>query len=126
MTTQYQKYQRQSVCSQTPGEQLILLLEKICVSVAQGIRCIEAGDMPGAHNAITKAENIYGYLIDTLDLRFPLSKDLLSLYSFMLDRLFQANIKKDPSILKEIEPLTHALLETWKSAEQQSRKGGAV
>ncbi len=123
MVNQYQKYQKQSVTSLTSGEQLVLLLEKACVNIAKAITCIDSKDIAGVHNSIIKAENIYYYLIDNLDMNFTISSDLLSLYNFLIDRLIQANIKKDVDILKEIQPLAHELLETWSLAERISRMG---
>jgi len=123
MTSVYQKYQKQSVTSHTAGEQLVLLLERAGVELAKAIEYIKDGDMPGAHNSIIHAENIFLYLIDSLDMSFAISKNLLALYDFIIDRLTQANIKKDISIIEEVRPLVSQLHETWKAAEQLSRNG---
>ena len=123
MITQYQKYQQQSVTSLTAGEQLVLLLEKACVNIAKAINCIEAYDVEGAHNSIVKAENIYYYLMDNLDMNYSVSSNLFSLYDFITGRLVQANIKKDADILKEIQHLAYELRDTWREAEHISRTG---
>lgn len=123
MTSVYQKYQRQSVTSHTAGEQLVLLLERAGVELAKAIEYINQNDITGAHNSIIHAENIFLHLIDSLDMSFPISKSLLSLYDFILERLTAANIKKDVSIIEEIRPLVSELHETWKTAEQLSRNG---
>lgn len=124
MTAQYQKYQQQSVCSLTQGEQLILLFEQACINIAKGINFIEKKDISQAHNSIVKAENIYYYLVDNLDFNYPISSDLYSLYNYITDRLVQANIKKDASILAEVQKLSCELRDTWKEAERISRTGG--
>ena len=123
MTSVYQKYQRQCLTSHTTGEQLVLLLERAGVELSKAIESISNGDMPGAHNSIIHTENIFLYLIDSLDMGFSISKNLLSLYDFIIERLTAANIKKDVSIIAEVQPLVSQLHDTWKTAEQLSRNG---
>ena len=121
--TQYQRYQQQSVTSLTAGEQVVLLFQQACVNIAKAIDFIENKDISSAHNSIIKTENIFYYLIDSLDMNFTISDNLLSLYSFINDRLIQANIKKYADILKEIQPLISEMRDTWKEAELLSRTG---
>jgi len=124
MITQYQKYQQQSVSSLTSGEQIVLLFEQACLNIAKGIDFIEKNDISNAHNSIVKAENIYNYFIDSLDFSYAISSDLHSLYNYIIDRLVQANIKKDASILCEVQKTSCELRDTWREAEYLSRTGG--
>jgi len=121
--TQYQKYRQQSVTSLTSGEQIVLLFQQACVNIAKAIDFIESKDINGTHNSIVKTENIFNYLIDSLDMNYSISDDLFSLYNFITDRLLQANIKKDATILREVQPLVCELRDTWKEAELLSRSG---
>jgi flagellar protein FliS len=125
MTSQYQKYKQQSITSMTSGEQLILLLEKACINITQAIDFIEKKDINNAHNTITKTEDIYYYLIECLDFNYPIAKNLLSLYNFMIDQLTLANLKKDADILRSIQKLAHELKDTWKQAEFRARTENA-
>ncbi|HAN20866.1 MAG: flagellar export chaperone FliS [Clostridiales bacterium GWF2_36_10] len=125
MNAQYQRYQKQSVNALTSGEQLVLLFEQACVNISKSINFIEKNDIFGAHNSIIKTENIFYYLIDNLDLTYPISANLFSLYNFITDRLVQANIKKDAKILYEVQKLTCELRDTWKEAEYLSRNGAS-
>lgn len=125
MITQYQKYVQQSITSLTAGEQLVLLLEKACININRAIEYIEKKDIANAHNMIVKAEDIYFYLIDSLDMSYPIAKNLFSLYNFMIDQLTLANIKKDAEILRGIQNLAYELKDTWKQAEYLARTGNA-
>lgn len=125
MTSQYQKYKQQSITSMTSGEQLVLLLEQTCINIACAIEYIEKNEINNAHNSIIKAEDIYYYLIDTLDMNYPISQNLLSLYTFMIDKLTAANIKKDADILRGLQKLAYELKDTWKQAEYLARTGKA-
>ena len=126
MTSPYKKYVQQSRTSLTAGEQLILLLEKACININLAIDCIEKKDISGAHDLIVKTEDIYYFLIDNLDMSYPISKNLFSLYNFMIDQLTQANIKKDAEILRQILKIAAELKDTWKQAEYLARTGSAA
>lgn len=125
MKSRYQKYKQQSVNSLTSNEQIILLFEQACINISKAISSIEAKDISGAHNSIIKTENIFYYLIDSLNMSFSISSNLLSLYNFITDRLVQANLKKDADILREVQKIACELRDTWKEAELLSRTGTA-
>lgn len=124
MISQYQKYMKQSVTALTAGEQINLLFDQACVNISKAIEAIEKKDIAGAHNSIIKTENIFNYLIDSLDMSYPISKNLLALYDFINDRLIQANIKKDIKPLREAQKIATELRDTWKKAEVLARTGG--
>jgi flagellar protein FliS len=124
MTSQYQKYMKQSVNSLTAGEQINLLFDQACVNISKAIEAIEKKDISAAHNSIVKTEDIFYYLIDSLDMSYPISKNLLALYDFVTDRLVQANIKKDIKPLREAQKIANELRDTWKKAEVLARTGG--
>jgi flagellar protein FliS len=94
------------------------------VNISKAIEAIENKDISTAHNSIVKTEDIFYYLIDSLDMRYPISKNLLALYDFINDRLVQANIKKDLTPLREAQKIASELRDTWKKAEVLTRTGG--
>ncbi|HHW24143.1 MAG TPA: flagellar export chaperone FliS [Clostridiales bacterium] len=121
MNSPYKKYVQQSITSLTAGEQLVLLLEKACLNISRAIDSIEKKDIETAHALLVKTQDIYYYLIESLDMSFPISKNLLSLYNFIIEQLTEANIKKDAEILKRIQKLATELKDTWKQAEYLAR-----
>jgi len=126
MAAQYQKYKAQSVGSLTPGEQIVLLFEHAVINLTKAIACIERNDLSGAHNTIIKAQNIYQFLCDQLDMHLEISHSLFSLYQFIYDELVKANLKKDAQILFKMLAMTRDFRDTWKQAEVLSRTGGAA
>lgn len=123
MVAPYQKYKQQSLISLTPGEQLVLLFDQACLNIAKSIDFIEKKDICNAHNSIVKTENIFYSLIDNLDFNYAISKNLHSLYNFILDRLIQGNINKDVNLLREAQKIACELRETWREAERLSCRG---
>jgi flagellar protein FliS len=126
MAAQYQKYQEQSVSSLTPGEQIVLLFEKAAVCLNKAITCIEQKDIGGAHNAIVRAQDIYQFLSEQLDMRMEISHNLFSLYQYIYDELVKANLNKDAETVKRMLAMTRSFRDTWKQAEVMSRTGRAA
>ena len=121
--SQYSKYKNLYVTSLTPGEQLVLLLDHACVNIAKAIEFIKTDDIENAHISIVKAEDIFSYLIDNLDTNYPISNEILPIYTFIIEKLIEANIKKNHEILTELKPLVVSIRDTWKEADLLSRTG---
>ena len=62
----------------------------------------------------------------TLDRKYPVAEDFDRIYVYMLQRLFEANIKKDKTILEEVLIHLHSMRDTWKEVMKMSRERGAV
>ena len=121
LANQYMKYMSQSVSASTPGEQIVMLFQHAALKLTKAIQCIDAKDVPGAHSAIVRAQNIYQFLSDNLDMRYEISKSLYALYQFAVDELTTANIKKDPAILRQILKMTREFEDTWRKADLKTR-----
>ncbi len=121
LANQYMKYMSQSVSASTPGEQIVMLFQHAALKLTKAIQCIDARDVPGAHNAIVRAQNIYQFLSDNLDMRYEISKSLYALYQFAVDELTTAIIKKDPAILRQILKMTREFEDTWRKADLKTR-----
>lgn len=118
---QYKKYQNNAVSGLTGGETVVLLYEHAILNINKAIIFIEDKNIAEAHNSIVKAENIILYLGDTLNMAFPISEKLLSLYDYIYDLLVKANMKKNPEVLEEAIKMLAELKETWEIAEHNSR-----
>jgi len=118
----YQKYQQNSVMSASPEELTQMLYSGGVRFIRQGIEYIENGEVENAHNVIVKAQEIYIHLADTLDSEIEISKQLGSLYDFMLRQLMQANSQKNATLLIEVLDLAEELRDTWQEAMQHARR----
>lgn len=121
-TDPYKKYREQSVNTMTPGELIVLLYEEAAMSINKAKNYISKNDTCEAHNSIIKAENIFLYLMDSLDMNYPISQNLLLLYDYLYNRLVTANLEKNADILQEVLSKTVELKDTWKQAEINNRE----
>jgi flagellar protein FliS len=111
-------YQENRVTTQTPGRVVVMLYEGAVKFLKQAIREMEAGQYIEKGKSINRAVDIIQELNVTLNMEAggEIAKNLRRLYAFMLDRLFQANIRKDAGMIRETIKLLEELNEGWKSA----------
>lgn len=78
------------------------------------IVAIEEKDVEKAHKNIVKVENIIEEFQSTLNHKYPVAKDFDEVYSYLMRRLKEANIKKDKEILEEVLKHLRTMRDTWK------------
>lgn len=109
----YQKYMQQSVTTMTPAQLLIALYDKAITEINKAIIFIDEKDIPKAHNSIMRASDIVDALDAHLKVKYEISDNLATLYQYFRERLTEANIKKDPEILKEILPMIQEIRDAF-------------
>jgi len=116
----YANYRDQSVNTATPGELIVMLFNGALRNISIASNAINNRDIESAHNAIIKTQNIFCALLAGLDQSLEVSRGIKDLYDYILDRLVDANIKKDKDVLAEVSELTQELRDTWQEAERKT------
>ncbi|MCM3079657.1 flagellar export chaperone FliS [Brevibacillus invocatus] len=123
----YQTYQNQSIQTATADRLLIMLFEGALRFLKESMEAIDKRDYTTANNKNIRVQNIVNELIITLnhEVGGDISKNLLAIYQYVLERLIEANIKKDRAILEEVYVHLKELHEAFKEAAQivRSEKG---
>lgn len=116
----YSQYNNSKVSTASPAELTLMLYDGAIkfVNIAEG--AIEKGDIAKAHENIMKVEKIIDYLRMTLDMQYPVSKDFENVYSYLSDRLIEANINKNLDIMKEVNEHLHTIRDTWQQVMKQN------
>ena len=110
----YAAYQNSKIMTASPAELTLMLYDgaiKFCNIAIVGI---EKKDVEKAHNNIIKVERIIIEFQSTLDHKYPVAKDFDQVYTYLIRRLREANIKKDPEILEEVLKHLRTMRDTWK------------
>lgn len=110
----YDQYLRSKIMTASKGELTLMLYEGAIKFCNMAIMCIEKKDIPGANTNIQKTEAIIEEFQATLDHKYPVAEDFEKVYKYLYDRLVQANLKKDPEILKEVLEHLRTMRDTWK------------
>jgi len=118
----YQSYQQNSVTQSTPGE-LTLMLYNGCIKfLNQAKKGIETNNIELRNTNIQKAQAIIREFMITLDKSVPVSESMFDLYEYMNNRLIEANVKNDATILEEVIGYTTEFRDTWKQVIQINRQ----
>lgn len=107
-------YKQNSITTASPAKLTLMLYDgavKFCNIALEGI---EEKDIQKAHNNIMKVEDIIMELRLALDRKYPVWEDFERVYDYIYRRLVEANMKKDPEILKEALKHIKTMRDTWK------------
>lgn len=102
---------------QASKEELTLMLYNGAIKFCNlAILSINNKDVQEAHANIIKVQNIIQEFQASLNNEFEVAKSFAVMYEYLQERLVEANIKKDPSILEEVNGFLRELRDTWKEA----------
>jgi len=114
-------YRRQDVLTAGPVDLIVMLYDALKKNIVLGKRGILKKDIPGAHKYLIKAQMILTELINSLDMNYEISNELLDLYEFALKGLADANMHKDAEPLDPIIEMVDSIREAWKEISTMNR-----
>ncbi|WNS75077.1 flagellar export chaperone FliS [Bacillus sp. DTU_2020_1000418_1_SI_GHA_SEK_038] len=118
----YKSYQQNTVNTASPGELTLMLYNGCLKFITLAKKAIIEKNIEEKNTNIIKAEKIIQELMVTLNMGYEVSKNMMSLYDYLYNRLVEANINNDIDILSEVEELVTEFRDTWKEAIQLNRK----
>ena len=96
-----QHYKEQSISTMTQGELLLLLYDELVKRLTQAELALDKEMFPLFEESVQRGMDIVEYLNNTLDMQYPISKDLAKLYEYFTYELGRSKIGRHK------EPLTH-------------------
>ncbi len=121
---QFAQYNNSRVLTASPAELTLMLYEGAIKFNNMAIMAMEKKDIEKAHNNIVKVQRIINEFRATLDSKYEVSQDFDRVYVYMLRRLFEANVKKDPEILEEVNTHLRSMRDTWKQVMEATKTKG--
>jgi flagellar protein FliS len=114
----YNKYLENEVLSADPLKLVVILYRTALEAVGQARRHLAAGAIRDRSLQITRAQEMIGELLRTLDFAKggEIARSLAELYAYLLTRLTQANATQTDAPLAEVGALLTTLLEAWRAA----------
>ncbi|RFU67429.1 flagellar export chaperone FliS [Bacillus sp. V59.32b] len=127
----YQAYQQNSVNTASAGDLTLMLYNGCLKFISQAKIAIAEGSVEKRNTNIQKAQSIIQELMVTLNMDLEVSKQMMTLYDYLLRQLIEANVKNDSNILNEVEDFITEFRDTWKQVIQINRQkqysqGGSV
>ena len=120
----YAKYNNSKILTASPAELTLMLYDgaiKFCNIAIMGI---EQNDIEKAHTNIRKVERIIDEFRSTLDRKYAVAEDFDRVYVYLLQRLLEANIKKDKAILEEVNMHLRSMRDNWKEVMRINKEKG--
>lgn len=120
----YAKYNDSKVLTASPAELTLLLYEGAIKFCNIAIIGIEQNDIQKAHTNIRKVEKIIEEFRSTLDRKYAVAEDFDRVYVYLLQRLLEANVKKDKAVLEEVNMHLRSMRDTWKEVMHINKEKG--
>ena len=118
----YTQYKNQSLSTMAPGELLVKLFDEMIKQCRLAVIHIEKKDLAAANDSLIKSQTIVSTLDSSLDMRYPVSKELHDFYVFFAKQLLKANMEKNVAVINDLLPLLKDLRDSFDQAEKQSRR----
>lgn len=119
----YSQYNTNKILTASPAELTLMLYEGAIKFCNIAIMAIEKEDIMKAHTYIVKTERIIEEFQMTLDHKYPVAEDFDKVYSYIYDRLVEANIRKDKDMLEEVLVHLRTMRDTWKEVMHLTNNG---
>lgn len=122
----YNEYAKNRIVMASPAELTLMLYEGAIKFCNIAIVAIENKDYMKANTNIKKAERIVGEFQATLNHKYEVANDFERVYSYLMEQLIKANIKKDTEILEEVLKHLRTMRDTWKEVMKLTKNGTMV
>ena len=114
----YQQYKEQSMNTMTQGELLMLLYDELVKRLIRSELALQKEDFELFETSSQRCIDIIRYLDNTLDMKYPISRDLHRLYDYFLYMLNRVRFGRNAKVLEEIKPQIIDLRDTFRKAQE--------
>ena len=116
----YQQYKQQSINSMTPGELLLMLYDELVKRSTLASMALEKENWPRFEEAMDRCIDIVNYLDETLDRKYPISRDLSRMYDYFTYEMGRIKTGRNKKELARLRPMLVDMRDTFRAAEKNS------
>ncbi|OOC63750.1 flagellar export chaperone FliS [Paenibacillus ihbetae] len=121
------QYLKVQVETASPGELTLMLYQGMVKSLLVAKSQFANKQYEAMNESLHKVRSIISELMITLDMNYPIAKDLYRLYVFYSGHIANFMIKREEPMLDEVLEFARGLADTWKKALQSLNiKSGEV
>lgn len=119
----YDTYKQNNIKMASKEQLLLMLLDGAVKSAKLSKLAIQNKNMEKAHRELMRVQNIFTELLTTLDRDAgDFTEDLVRIYTFCKDKIYEANIKKDVAIIEEVLPVIEDVRDMWYAVNEELKK----
>lgn len=123
--TSIDQYRKNAVNGASPLRLVVMLYDGCLKFIEATKHAMSQGDLFKQNEQCQKAQNIVAELMSSLDMKRggDIAQNLFALYSYVYDRLVQANLEDNPMYLDQALKVMSDLRESWVELERQQAAG---
>lgn len=108
-------YFRKQIETASPERIVLMLFDGLNRNLEQSLEAIRKQQIESAHRRLIQAQNILSELAGSLNMEKggDVARNLLSLYSYMIDQLVAANLQKSSEPVERVIRLLLPIREAW-------------
>ena len=114
----YQGYKEQGINDMTPGELLLLLYDELVKRLLRAGLALDKKDYALFEASIDRGLDIIRYLDDTLDMKYPISRNLNRLYDYFSYELNRVKAGRNKTELSRVETMVSELRDSFREAHK--------
>lgn len=122
----YQGYKEQGINEMSQGELLMLLYDELVKRLLRAGLALDKADYPLFEASVDRSLNIIRYLDDTLDMRYPISRNLNRLYDYFSFELNRVKAGRNKTELDRVKVMVGELRDSFREANKNSQQESAA
>lgn len=117
---EYQDYKDQAVNTMTQGELLLLLYDELIKRLTRAQLALDKANYPLFEASVDRSLDIIRYLDDTLDMQYPISRNLSRLYEFFSYELCRVKAGRNQTELERVKTMVDELRDSFREAQKNT------
>ena len=114
----YQGYKEQGINDMNPGELLLLLYDELVKRLIRAGLALDKNDLSLFDASVDRCLDILRYLDDTLDMQYPISRNLNRLYDYFSYELNRVKAGRNKTELERVKTMVSELRDTFREAHK--------
>ena len=114
----YQGYKEQGINDMTPGELLLLLYDELMKRLLRADLALGKKDYSLFEASVDRCLDIIRYLDDTLDMQYPISRNLNRLYDYFSFELNRVKAGRNKTELDRVKTMVGELRDSFREAHK--------
>ena len=116
----YQDYKEQGINDLSQGELLLLLYDELVKRLLRADLALNKKDYSLFEASVDRCLDIIRYLDDTLDMQYPISRNLNRLYDYFSFELNRVKAGRNKTELERVKTMVSELRDTFREANKTS------
>ena len=118
VTSGYKQYKENSIYTMTKGELLNLVFDEALKRITSAEHSLKNNNFEIFDRDVLRTKEIVKYLSDTLDRKYPISRELYRIYDYLLYTLSRIYSSRSEKLIQDVKPIIAELRSTFKEADR--------